>query len=918
MKESSAHTVQAPGPFNRIFGAGGRAARSWPARYLALAVLLVAGATFGGVFAVANAQEADGAISGLTLTSDSPGTLAVSWDAPDTSPSDYRVNWARADEGYPAWTSDEGNRHPEGTSVELTGLDQDVEYKVRVRARYHKGEYADDPWSGPWADARLTVAGDPEEEPTPTPTPTPTATPEPSPTPLPRGTISGLALSSDEPGSLSIAWNAPDLAPTDYRVVWAPVDDGFPSWKDDNTADKGNSYPDGDATSLTVSGLPQGAETKVMVRARYHDGDHAGSPWSGPWTGETTQRVRGAAPAAPAAVAVTVAEEDGGTLVRLIWLAPEHDALTGYRIWRGPDADSLAVLVEDTGSTATTYDDATVAAGESYHYAVAALSLDGTGARAVSSEVVVPEPETSEPLSAQQQNSGETLVSNLGQLAEATVLTSNSSFRHAQSFFVGSAPPGFGYRIDSVKVVANRRTTVGTVQPSASVYSDDNGAPGTSLFTLELPPGFPSTTSPTRYTLSAPSGRVLSGPNRYWVVFANASSNIVELHRTASTNEDQQPPPAGGWSIGDRRALSASGGSWSSQASPMKMAVLGAPTWPRDEPAGEDFPGADDLAHTTTGIVTPGVTSSGELTSGVDTLSGQEGDYWWLGVEPGRSYRVEVSFGGSTSLGTGGSAWPHFIEDGDTRPSSCCDPDHNRDDGLTFVHVDPPKRGVQGIVKPDRRYMLFVASYDKLNGDDSATYTGAYTITLTDITGVEMVVSNLDPQSDMVSLTLTTYFSGEADSGRTYAVAFTTGSHAGGYRLDRVKASFDYSGLSQPRLALWANRSNTRLVPWTKLCDLRNPEAHQKLVVYASGAVTPTFLAGDCASQNLAASTTYWIVFIQDGPNIYGLRLTSENEVSYGSGWSITDAGVTAVGGEQFSRLSMDRTVPVEIWASER
>ena len=917
MKESPAQAVQASGLFYRIFGAGGRAARSWPARYLALAVLLVAGATFGGVFAVANAQEADGAISGLTLTSDSPGTLAVSWDAPDTSPSDYRVNWARADESYPAWTSDEGNRVTYGTSVELTGLDQDVEYKVRVRARYNKGEYADSPWSGPWADARLTVAGDPEEEPTPTPTPTATATPEPSPTPVPRGTISGLALSSDEPGSLSIAWNAPGLAPTDYRVVWAPVGDGFPSWKDENTAGKGNSYPAGDTTSLTISELPQGAETKVKVRARYHDGDHADSPWSGPWTTQIAQRVRGAAPPAPSAVAVTVVEEDGGTLVRLIWLAPEHDALTGYRIWRGPDADSLAVLVEDTGSTATTYDDATAAAGESYHYAVAALSPDGTGVRAVSSVVVAPEPETSEPLVALQQNSSNVLVSNLGQPGGTTAANTSSSFRHAQSFFVGSGPFGFGYRIDSIKVRAMLAMVGDTPQPSASVYSDDNGAPGTSLFTLELPDGYPSTATFAEYTLSAPAGSVLSGPNRYWVVFSNASSRPVTLELIASTNEDQQPPPASGWSIGDRRAFSVLGGSWSSHAPPIKMAVLGAPTWLQDEPTGEDFPGADHLAHTTTGIVTPGTTSSGELTSGVDTRTEQEGDYWWLGVEPGRSYRVEVSFGGSTSLDTGGSAWPHFIEDGDTRPASCCDPDHNRDDGLTFVHVDPPKRGGQGIVRPDRRYMLFVASYDKLKGDDSETYTGAYTITLTDITGVEKVVSNLypQPQSILVSDFLEALVADHSGTGKRYAVAFTTGGHAGGYQLDRVKASFATSDLSNPRLALHSNSSS---LPGTKLCDLRNPEAHQKLVVYASGAVLPTFLAGDCASQNLAARATYWIVFIQatGTSRQYKLRHTlNEDEVSYGSGWSIGDDGATT---EDDDPWAANLTVPVEIWASER
>ncbi len=661
MKKSPAQAVQAPGLFNRIFGAGGRAARTWPARYLALAVLLVAGATFGGVFAVANAQDAEGAISGLTLTSDSPGTLAVSWDAPDTSPSDYRVNWARADESYPAWTSDEGNRHPEGTSVELTGLDQDVEYKVRVRARYHKGEYADDPWSGPWADARLTVAGDPEEEPTPTPTPTPTATPEPSPTPVPRGTISGLSLSSDEPGSLSIAWNAPDLAPTDYRVVWAPVGDGFPSWKDENTADKGNSYPDGDATSLTLGGLPQGAETKVMVRARYHDGDHAGSPWSGPWSTQVAQRVRGAAPAAPSAVAVTVVEEDGGTLVRLIWLAPEHDALTGYRIWRGPDADSLAVLVEDTGSTATTYDDTTVAAGESYRYAVAALSPDGTGARAVSPEVVAPEPETSEPLVAQQQSSTTVLVSNLGQPTGASAATA-ANISRAQSFFVGRAPFGSDYRIDRVKVRAFLQTAGTTVQPSVSVYSDDNGLPGTSLFTLEVLGGFASTTTSTEYTLSAPSGSVLSGPNRYWVVFENASSDIVNLEGTSSHNENQEPPPATGWSIGDDHAARPAGDSWEFLVNSVniKIAVLGSPQSPRPPPLVSNLgqPTADD--STFVGYL--GVSDINDFANAVSFVTGPNAEGYKL-----RGAQLETS---SSTLPTQGTVKAAVYSDNGGKPGS--------------------------------------------------------------------------------------------------------------------------------------------------------------------------------------------------------------------------------------------------------
>ena len=157
---------------HRIFGTGGRAVRLLPVRHLALALLLITGAAFGGVFAVANAQAVDGAISGLTLTSDSPGTLDVSWDAPNQTPTDYRVNWARADDDYPSWQSVEGNHHLEETSLELAGLHEGVKYKVRVRARYYRGDHVDEPWSGPWADATQAVADDAEDA-TPTPEPTP-------------------------------------------------------------------------------------------------------------------------------------------------------------------------------------------------------------------------------------------------------------------------------------------------------------------------------------------------------------------------------------------------------------------------------------------------------------------------------------------------------------------------------------------------------------------------------------------------------------------------------------------------------------------------------------------------------------------------------------------------------------------------
>ena len=69
----------------------------------------------------------------------------------------------------------------------------------------------------------------------------------------------------------------------------------------------------------------------------------------------------GAAAIPPAAPTGLTAQErsdnDGDRSIILSWTAPSHSALTGYRIWRGPDADTLAVLVDDTAGTSTTYTD---------------------------------------------------------------------------------------------------------------------------------------------------------------------------------------------------------------------------------------------------------------------------------------------------------------------------------------------------------------------------------------------------------------------------------------------------------------------------------------------------------------------------------------------------------------------------------
>ena len=94
-----------------------------------------------------------GAITGLTLTSTTAGTLTVSWDAASPTPTDYRVDWAKSSEDYKSWKVDEGHVYTAetATTTTITDLSHDTEYKIRMRARYYRGEHEGKSWGGPWA-----------------------------------------------------------------------------------------------------------------------------------------------------------------------------------------------------------------------------------------------------------------------------------------------------------------------------------------------------------------------------------------------------------------------------------------------------------------------------------------------------------------------------------------------------------------------------------------------------------------------------------------------------------------------------------------------------------------------------------------------------------------------------------------------
>ena len=56
-----------------------------------------------------------------------------------------------------------------------------------------------------------------------------------------------------------------------YRVRWAPTSENFLSYRDDNEAQRGNLYPLGGVTTLTLNNLTPGDSYKVQMRSRYYD-----------------------------------------------------------------------------------------------------------------------------------------------------------------------------------------------------------------------------------------------------------------------------------------------------------------------------------------------------------------------------------------------------------------------------------------------------------------------------------------------------------------------------------------------------------------------------------------------------------------------------------------------------------------------
>ena len=467
------------------------------------------------------------------------------------------------------------------------------------------------------------------------------------------------------------------------------------------------------------------------------------------------------------------------------------------------------------------------------------------------------------------------------------------------------------YELSRIRIRAKRAVASSRPTPLVTVHRDDGGQPAIDpLYTLENSRDIlgEADTDYRTYTFSARPGAILDAGKTYWVVFAASGGGQYVVAATTSAAQTPQ-----GWLIGDVSLHTIGPPDWQSGGRIVQFAVLGKKVSPLEEEPDVDLPGGPGDCHLTTKVVQSGYPSSGHLTAGVDTDSGLTGDCFRLETQWGRQYRVEVKFGSGESVERGGSVWIVYTGSDFYGMSSLGSAvDHNREDGRSFTDFKHIHNGVKS-------YFVDVAAYDLYStpySTNSLTYNGPYTITMTDITGVQRMVENLAPGD--TSAPNATIQLGTGNTEIDLATQFTTGSYPFGYRLDRIRVPFHTIAASgaSPLISIHRDSSGD---PGAKLCDIAVPTKIVESARTHGGYPPPyDFLAPDCA-HNLTASTPYWIVFSDVDYVEYLPEVTDDDtEHAYGSGWII---GNTV----KFKRQHLnswsadeDLTIRFELWAEPK
>ena len=205
--------------------------------------------------------------------------------------------------------------------------------------------------------------------------PNPTPTPEPESTPDDQAPT-GLSAALADGGGVALSWSAPSEdaeSVTGYEILRA-VGEGEMATLAADTASTTTSYTDATATEAGETYTYQVKAIRGEDRSEASDQAQVQLPHDPVDLAPT-----GLTAVVLTASVVGVGEDStatASTSVSLSWSAPAEDAdtVTGYEILRAVGEGDMATLVDDTGSIATSYTDATATeAGETYAYKVKAI-----------------------------------------------------------------------------------------------------------------------------------------------------------------------------------------------------------------------------------------------------------------------------------------------------------------------------------------------------------------------------------------------------------------------------------------------------------------------------------------------------------------------------------------------------------------
>ena len=239
-------------------------------------------------------------------------------------------------------------------------------------------------------------------------------------------------------------------------------------------------------------------------------------------------------PKAPQGLTAT-AFEDG--TISLDWDDPGDPTITGYQILRrAPAVDApgfFPILVDDTGSAATSFEDTSTTSGIAHIYRIKARNADGLSKMSNSVRV-----------DALQYT---TLVSNANQnpalTTELPISGSDNSHGHMQTFIQGFSTGNLDAMIEYITL--HRLTDVETgSELSVGIYeAAENTVPGGRLQTLTSPESLRSNQDAT-FTALAGSPIRLSANTPYFVMVDHVSGSVY-VSATKADGEDSDSDP--GW-----------------------------------------------------------------------------------------------------------------------------------------------------------------------------------------------------------------------------------------------------------------------------------------------------------------------------------------------------------------------------------